>query len=628
MYGRIASNLQQTDPGIQTGVNGHITMRRSVRVSTFVVLAVALLCCATAPARAQTIQGDLNNDGFVGALDIQILLDHWSQSVTPGDLSQGDVFPDGFIDTTDLSFLLLNWGQGTIPTPGGDASIGMNLTEVTYYSRAWTFVDAVRTARPWVSTNTNGQPFDTKQTVEVDENGWPDLQPGQAAQTLLLTDKAGAYPEGTYNVAFDGTGTIAFEFDATNVQTPQTLGPGQMSFNVSSASKNGILMRVISNNEGDHITNIRVWMPGYEDPAGEASSFHPTFVERLQPFGVIRFMDWQHTNLKQTTELDVSYDWVDRTTPNDFSQHTRRGVALEYMIELCNELDADAWFCMPHEASDDFVVNFATMVRENLDEDLNVYVEWSNEVWNTQFPQSKWVDEQSGKNIFADEWFWTWAEEAARDFAIWHTVFAGQTGRIKRVAAGQQANVWVTKKLVAAFDNPNPEFGDPLNSPYDAISCAAYFDQWKTQFDGSTTVQDIIDNAINNTIPNVYAGFYQDHGELAQRLTNEQGREIPLLAYEGGQHYTVHGIASKPYYQAFKDVQVYSTPGDTPKDMYDAYTANMQAFDQGGGSLFMAYSYVRKQDKFGFWGHLQYQDQDPEGEDAPKYRALTDFSSD
>ena len=60
--------------------------------------------------------------------------------------------------------------------------------------------------------------------------------------------------------------------------------------------------------------------------------------------------------------------------------------------------------------------------------------------------------------------------------------------------------------------------------------------------------------------------------------------------------------------------------------MYDAYMANMQAFDQAGGSLFMAYNYVRKQDQYGSWGHLQYQNQDPNT--SPKYRALLDFNSD
>ncbi len=603
-------------------------MKRTVRVSSYVVLAVTLvLCCAPSPAKAQTIVVDLNNDGFVGALDLQIVLNHWNQVVTPGNPAQGDVFPDGFIDITDLSFLLTSWGQGTIPTPGGDTSIGMNLNEVTYYTREWVFVDVVRSARPWVSTGVNGQPFDNGQPVQTDDNGWPKLQQNQAAQTLLLIDNPG-YPAGTYNVYFDtieGSIRLEFEFNATNVQT---ISPGHMTFDVDTPSKHGILMRVIGENPGtNRATNIRVMMPGFVN-SPTTSSFHPTFIQKLEPFGVIRFMDWQQTNGSDLVE------WDDLTTTETFSQDNDNGVALAYMVELCNELGADAWFCMPHQASDDFVRSFAEAVRYGdpaknipaLASGLKIYVEWSNEVWNTQFPQSKWVDQVSGKNIFAEEWFQTWAAEAANDFSIWHSVFdAGyrDTGdldkrdHIIRVVAGQQANVWVTRRLIEEFDSEE-------NSAYDAISCAAYFDHRNAPFNENTTVQDIIDNAIYHTIPNIYTGYYQDHGELSQRLTNEQGRPIPLLAYEAGQHYTVHGNASLPYYQAFKDVQEYDTPGDTPKDMYDAYTANMQAFDQAGGSLYMAYNFVRKQDQYGSWGHLRYQNQAASG--SPKYRALLDFS--
>ncbi len=352
-------------------------MRRSVGVVHCVALAVVVFCCAPAQAAQQ---GDLNGDGFVGALDLQIVLTNWGQVVTPvGDLGQGDIFPDGFIGLADLSFLLVNWGQGTIPTPGGDASLGINLSEIAYFSREWVFVDAVRSARRWVSTNPGGQPFDSGQTVVTDADGWPILQSGEAAQTLLLTDKAG-YPAGTYTVTFEGSGSLAFEFDASNVLDT---GPGTMSFVVNVGTKNGILMRIDNSDPGDPVRNIRVWMPGHD--ANSPSSFHPLFIQKLQPFGVIRFMDWQQTNGSDLVS------WSDRTTLDTFSQDTDDGVALEYMIELCNELGADAWFSMPHQADDNFVTQFATMVRDNLNPGLDVYIEWSNEVWNVSFPQHQWV---------------------------------------------------------------------------------------------------------------------------------------------------------------------------------------------------------------------------------------------
>ena len=37
------------------------------------------------------------------------------------------------------------------------------------------------------------------------------------------------------------------------------------------------------------------------------------------------------------------------------------------MVELANTLHANPWFCMPHQADDEFVRNFARTVREQLD---------------------------------------------------------------------------------------------------------------------------------------------------------------------------------------------------------------------------------------------------------------------
>ena len=80
--------------------------------------------------------------------------------------------------------------------------------------------------------------------------------------------------------------------------------------------------------------------------------------------------------------------WDDRPKPDD-ATFSKKGVALEVMIDLCNRQQADAWFCMPHLADDDYVRNFARTVKEQLDPSRKVYVEYSNEVWNSQFPQTR-----------------------------------------------------------------------------------------------------------------------------------------------------------------------------------------------------------------------------------------------
>ncbi len=67
-----------------------------------------------------SIPGDLNGDGFVGIDDLDIVLSHWNQNVTPADLASGDANGDGYIGLDDIDVVLLNWNKGI---PSGNASL-------------------------------------------------------------------------------------------------------------------------------------------------------------------------------------------------------------------------------------------------------------------------------------------------------------------------------------------------------------------------------------------------------------------------------------------------------------------------------------------------------------------------
>ncbi len=66
---------------------------------------------------------DINDDGFVGLADLDILLGHWNQIVNPSDRMAGDLTGDGFVGLTDLDIVLERWNAGTppavvVPEPG------------------------------------------------------------------------------------------------------------------------------------------------------------------------------------------------------------------------------------------------------------------------------------------------------------------------------------------------------------------------------------------------------------------------------------------------------------------------------------------------------------------------------
>jgi lysophospholipase L1-like esterase len=63
------------------------------------------------------ILGDIDGDGFVGLTDINFVLSHWNQNVTPGDETMGELTNDGFVGIADLNIILSNWNASSPPPP-------------------------------------------------------------------------------------------------------------------------------------------------------------------------------------------------------------------------------------------------------------------------------------------------------------------------------------------------------------------------------------------------------------------------------------------------------------------------------------------------------------------------------
>jgi hypothetical protein len=481
------------------------------------------------------------------------------------------------------------------PTTGPKGFLGVNLSEVTYYTREWVFADAMKQSRNWLPTRSGGSnPWDSGETLTLTSDGWPILNTGQAAHTIMMIDTKGAYPAGRYVCTYDGDGKVELGYDAKVVSR----NGNRIEADVNPSGR-GIYLRIDKSNPSNPVRNVKVWLPGLENAQ---SPFHPLYLNRLKPFSILRFMDWQRTNGSNVVA------WSDRAKGNYYTQGTGRGVALKYMIELCNELGADPWFCMPHKASDEYVRNFAQQVKAQLRPDLKVYVEWSNEVWNSQFSQHQWVKDQTDGRSLSSAFRQDWADQADRDFDIWRDVFGSNSDRVVRLAVGQKDNPWVTRKLVEA-----------LNGQFDAISCSTYFAFSRSQRDqlsSSTTPNDILDMAMYEMTRSVRED-YSDHGDLARTWSNNLGRTIPLLAYEGGPHYTAAG-GDPDWADALIDVQ-------THPRMYDVYQANMREWENAGGTHFNAFNFIDKPDKWGAWGLLEFLDQDISK--APKYRAMIEYKS-
>jgi PKD repeat protein len=507
----------------------------------------------------------------------------------------------------------------------GDPAIGIGLDGITYYSSAWTFTDAFKASSKWSATTYNTmtkvETSGAGGEVEMDANGWPvrlknwTNDQGQLMQqrlyTLMFRDIGDKYPAGIYRAEWKGTGSVTFGMAARVVEQGTSNGIHYALLNVT-PTKNGIQLKINDMDPANPIRDIHVWMSDYNgqsfagqvwQPGAKFSPFHPLFLERLKPFKTLRFKDWG------ALDGSILEHWSDRPTVDDagYRWTNGRGVAYEYMIELANELDADAWFNMPHMADDDFIRNFATLVRDNLEPGRKVYIEWSNEIWNyaPSFTTYSWITEQLKKpeNAGMDRPSFE-AREIKRDFDIWSEVFQGQQDRLVRVIAGQASNSWSVIKQLKKMDGH-----------FDAVSAAGYLkvkDILDT-FSESTTAREIV-QALLDYVP-TKLGHLQNYKDLADQYSAELGRHIQFVVYEGGQALIGNNA---PYQQAMFDAQVDPL-------MYQAYAELLKGFRAMGGDLFTFYTYINPDNRYGSWGALQYQNQPIA--DAPKYQAIVDAAT-
>jgi hypothetical protein len=512
-------------------------------------------------------------------------------------------------------------------------AVGQNIEPVVDFMAAWMFTDAFKQSRPWMTQSYNTvthaiTPGDGG-TINTDSNGWPTQlnqftnAQGQLIQqqlaTIMLDGQASHRPLGTYTAHWDGTGTVQWFGDCTVTQTGMTSDGHHFALLNVVGGTAGIQMTITSMSSADPIRNIHVWLPDYNgqsfvgqvwQPGANFSPFHPLFLQRLQGFGTLRFMQAEDIITSQIQH------WADRRSVSFETQATdatsfQNGMAPEYMIELCNEMNANLWVNIPHMADNTYIANLAGMIRDTLNPNLKVYIEWSNEVWNRGFGflPYQWIIQQLALPQNAGVSFEQFvAREFRSSFDVFSQAFAGQTNRLVRVVAGFELNPNYTARVLSN-----------MNGDFDAITVAAYFGPGPSQtatYSASTTEAQIMSDTIAS-IP-VALNFMQQHMNLAQQYSTQLGRPIQLVTYEGGS--SLIGM-NQPY-------QLAMNQANADPQMYSAFIQMLTGLRTMGVGLFTNFEYTEPSNlnsPFGLFGSLSYQDQPLA--DAPKYRALRDFAA-
>ncbi len=430
--------------------------------------------------------------------------------------------------------------------------------------------------------------------ILLDSAGYP-LQIPQATTAdnatqirfILSSNSGNLLPGQTYVLLYDGIGTLAMSGDMVQISNANN----RIEF---TAGATNIWLDMISSQQGNHIRNIRLLRLADELATDlETNPFYSVFLDKLAPFHSLRFMDWGHTN------GSPHIAWQDRRQVYERCYTGIDGVPYERMIQLANIAQKDVWICVPHEADDNYIIQMATLFRDNLSANRTIYLEYSNEVWNWMFAQAHYNDDTRPSNLNYGEAI---SEKAKHIFQLWHGVFGTQKDRVKRVLGLQATNNWLNEYILSQIPQDEWDYASPT----------FYFGPdhggGTPALNGSSTAVDVLQNATNSYRSTAYL-FHQDY-----RNTQLFGKKI--VNYEGGQHFT--NFTQPPYLQAMYDAQIHP-------QIYDLYDEVLDSVRLWGSELAMAFTLASARESiYGSWGHLEHIDQDTATQPAPKYQALLD----
>jgi len=320
---------------------------------------------------------------------------------------------------------------------------------------------------------------------------------------------------------------------------------------------------------------------GYANVSGP-DPWKPEFLEETKFYTVHRFMDFNKTN------DSTAVHWADRTQKSDADQ---RVVAYEWMADLCNRQQADAWVTVPHRTYEDqsYWTRLAELLLAELDPELKLYLEYSNETWNFMFDQATYCRDR-GVELDLDDGEYTAGFEfhvyaAVRLFERFNVVWGADNPRLIKVVAGQAANVWMTGRHLEALNDPTI---NPNNVRPTAYAIAPYFGN------GTSTIEEA-GEAVATGI---------DRARRHAEAVADSG--LKLLGYEGGQHLLTNAHAVS------RDPRIY--------DHYMRYLRGIAPYLE----VFAHYNHSSSYHSGGAWGAKEGIGQ--AATQAHKYRALTVYA--
>lgn len=397
--------------------------------------------------------------------------------------------------------------------------------------------------------------LDTTSGATIDSNGWP----GSGATNNIIisydTFAPNSWPTGSYDISWTGSGNVAINLPGAS--SPPT-------FNVS-----GTTDRILLQPTGQ-VTSLSL------KPSGMTGKFTSTFLDRASRAICLRVMDATYTNLG-TVAPTATQRAIEIENAGTL-RYYHHGWNWQDVVDISIAAKCDVWVNVPHLKYNDtsYLTSMATTLAGCYG---RVYVEFSNETWNTGFPVNAWIPTVSGGQN-ADAWHADRSDIIAELFKSVSPKFVGVLGS-QAVGYGK-------------FTSYTTLATRPLNF-IDAIAIAPY---WGGTWALGSSAATINAASISSAMSTIESDYWTNWAPaIAQWKTRCDTKGWKLIAYEGGSHLFAYLNANVPAeataIQKLKDI-------NASDEMGSLYHRIMDHWEDNGGGLFCHFGDVDEST----WGPL------------------------
>src|SRR5262245_11569400 len=306
------------------------------------------------------------------------------------------------------------------------------------------------------------------------------LQPA----TLDLNQDASSYSmKATWTDGADVTSLSVLSLQNLSVN----LGAKTATFNFNGPTTSNSILYFNITSGGDPPKNVKIFNTDQETDLNAGYHIDSQHIARYSQFAIIRCMDYGQTN--GCAAVDYA-DLPDASFPfwlgSAITSGQKVGVPVDFYIEMANRTNRPIWITIPHQFTDSAVTSLATDLFNGItwSPGMKVYVEYSNEYWNSGFSQTTYVQTQgtgvgwtTGSNFDKGQQWGGWRQSACNQ--IFRSVFGEDSGgKWVGVLGTQLANTGVTNSRITGINRyvtVDAPVGTTLNKLFGYLSVAPYF---------------------------------------------------------------------------------------------------------------------------------------------------------